>query len=109
MTIFAEMRDDLLASELAHDVTWYPQPPGAEPITGLRALMASRDRVDQLGDIQARDDVVTVELSRAALVSPGTGDVFEMLGRRYVAQAVRPSNDDPDLWWLVTGYVERWA
>ena len=38
------MRDDLLASELAFDVTWHPFPPGLPPITGLRALMPTRPR-----------------------------------------------------------------
>lgn len=105
MNPFAELRDELLASELAFDVVWHPDPPGSAPVTGLRALMPGRDRVGELGDIQVRQDVLVLELSRAALPDPRRDDELELLGRRYRVSAVAPADRDPDLWWRVSAYV----
>lgn len=105
------MRDSLLASELGLDVTWHPFPPGAPAITGLRALMPSRERESFLGQNRSSADTPTFKLSRTALPQPTRDDEFDVLFprpegvevRRYRVIDARPPDDDRGLWWLVRG------
>lgn len=102
------MRDDLLASELAFDVTWHPFPPGLPPITGLRALMPTRDRESFLGQTRSTADLPTFKLSRTALPKIDAEDEFDVVfpdggTQRYRVRDARPPDDDRGLWWLVRG------
>lgn len=117
MTVWSELRDDLLDSELAFDAVLHPQPPGSPAVTGLRVLMPGRDRESAFGQTRTTADLVTLQLSRAAVTRIEAEDQVEVTfetdagstarryrvieARRYRVIEARPADDDPELWWTV--------